>query len=142
MIEEMSLYARVQVLHIGQSIKLVTLLDVALVFGSVCALGRLQVGVPIVLNRVVRSAEDMIGNLGPSISVVSLQDMQDPYFFLTPGALSNQWIEMIVPPLSALFATSASDLLRDKIPLARAYICDILNEDAICVCIPHSLCRA
>ena len=109
MIEEMSLYARVQVLHIGQPIKLVTLLDVALVFGSVCALGRLQVGVPIVLNRVVRSAEDMIGNLGPSISVVSLQDMQDPYFFLTPGALSNQWIEMIVPPLSTLFATSASD---------------------------------
>ena len=45
-----------------------------------------------------------------------------------PLSLADVWVEMVVPPLSALFADASWQTLRYLGPVARSVLCDELDE--------------
>ena len=54
-------------------------------------------GIPVVLDRVVRSAGKDLGDLSPLVAVDAVGAHEDVLFRLRPGFLLYGWIELIVP---------------------------------------------
>ena len=56
---------------------------------------------------VVSSTREVLGNLGPSVSEFLMRFDDGPIFLFSPLVLLDVWVQVIVPPLSTLFADSA-----------------------------------
>ena len=68
----------------------------------------LHAGVPVIFNGVVCTAFKEVGDISPLIGLISIQEVEDPFFFSSPSSASlNPGIEMVVPSLSALLSDSS-----------------------------------
>ena len=79
--------------------------------------------VEVVLDGVICSSRQQLGNLSPTISILVVQ-LEQPFFLLfTPGVVTDVGIKAVVPPFPALFGASATDPIlfferaRDGTPL-------------------------
>lgn len=70
-----------------------------------------------VLDRVVSAAFEDLGDLGPLVVDDSVHEEQDPLFFLAPVDLLDSWVQVVVPPLAALLAHAAIQVLGNESPL-------------------------
>ena len=57
-----------------------------------------------------------LGDLSPFVVHNSVHKEEDPLFLLTPVNLLDEWVQVIVPSLSALLANSVFQVLCDKGP--------------------------
>lgn len=65
-----------------------------------------------ILDPVVSSSRQILGNDGPFVSKEKMSTHKDLVLKLAPLILFDVWIEMIVPPFPALFAFSVVKVLR------------------------------
>ena len=56
---------------------------------------------------VVSSTREVLGDLGPSVSKFLMRVDDGPIFLFSPFVFLDVWVQVIVPPLSTLFADSA-----------------------------------
>ena len=73
-----------------------------------------------VLDGVVGAALEDLGDLSPLVVDDPVHEEQDPFFLLTPVDFLDEWIEVVVPSLSALLADSILEVLGNESPLLRA----------------------
>ena len=84
-----------------------------------------EIAVTVVLDRVVGAAQEHSGHFGPGVVVLhshSLHDVEDPAFLRAPGRVPQQWVQLIDPPFTALFAAAPRYVPRDELPLARSIV--------------------
>ena len=60
-----------------------------------------------VLDRVVCAAFEHFGDFGPFVIDYAVHKEQDPLLLLAPVDFLYPWVQVIVPPLTALFAHAA-----------------------------------
>lgn len=72
--------------------------------------------VPVIFNGVVSPSFNIGSNICPRIFLFSVKHVEDPFFFLAPLILLDYWVQMIVPPFTALFADSTLELVGDVSP--------------------------
>jgi hypothetical protein len=59
-----------------------------------------------ILDGIIRSAWEILGDLSPSVSKALMGQEEHPLFVVLPIILANVWIKVIVPAFSALFSDS------------------------------------
>jgi len=74
----------------------------------------------VVLNGVVGSSLQELGDLRPFVSALSVHQEEDPLLLLAPRNLLNLRIQVVVPSLSALFADPTWQMLSNYGPFLRA----------------------
>jgi hypothetical protein len=84
----------------------------------------LHTGVPVVLNRVVRSSFEYFGDFSPFVTAASVHEVEDPFFLLAPADFFDLGVEVVVPSLSALLPNSAWQVLGYQGPLLGAVLFD------------------
>ena len=77
-----------------------------------------------VLNGILGTTFKNLGDFGPLISVIFLQNVQNQVLFKTPFCFLDLGIEMIVPALPALFADLSRQVLGNRAPVAGAFLFD------------------
>lgn len=75
-----------------------------------------------VLNCIVSSTFQKHRYFRPLVSLLSVADEQNPFFFFTPYAFFNFRVQMVVPPLSALLANPAWEAVSNLSPFLRAFL--------------------
>ena len=88
----------------------------------------LQEGVPVVLDRVVSTTNELACDSSPLFWLFSLTDENDPDFFcapLSPGF--DQRIELVVPTLTTLLARASFDFDCDILPFGGSELDDSLH---------------
>ena len=60
-----------------------------------------------VLDGVVGATLEHLGDLGPLVVDDAVHEEEDPLLLLAPVDLLDAWVEMVVPPFTALFSDSA-----------------------------------
>lgn len=70
-----------------------------------------------VFDGVVGAAFEDLGDLGPLVVDDAVHEEKNPLFLLVPIDFLDSWVQVIVPPFSALLADSAVQVLRDQCPL-------------------------
>ena len=70
-----------------------------------------------VLYSVVGASSKDVCDVCPLIPDLTMKDEKHPFLFFWPLKLLIDWVKMIVPPLSALFANSSFKFLSDLSPL-------------------------
>ena len=60
-----------------------------------------------ILNMIVSSTWEELGNLCPSVAMVTVSFHYDFIFSFSPFTSLDLWVKVVVPSLSALFANSA-----------------------------------
>lgn len=60
-----------------------------------------------VLDRVVGTTGQELGDLSPLISESGVSVEDEAVFFRGPGVLLNSWVQVVVPPLAALLPDPA-----------------------------------
>ena len=78
----------------------------------------------VVFDGVVSAAQENSRNVGPGGLRLSLHDVDDPAFFVAPGRVSKQRVQLVGPPISTLLSGSTRNVLRDDRPLARPVLRD------------------
>lgn len=92
-----------------------------------------------VLDGVVGPPWQQLGNLGPLIAHVDVALQDGPILVGRPGLLANVRVEVVVPPLSALLADPAGQLVGDDGPLLGPVPLDQLDDLAIFLLGPRAL---
>ena len=78
-------------------------------------------GIVIVLYAVIRSALQQLGDVCPLVSLVPVQQVQDPLLFTGPGRVAlDHWVQVVVPSLTALFTCAAADMI-----IILQHLCDV-----------------
>lgn len=98
-----------------------------------------QGGVPVVLDGVVRAAQEDIGDLGPPVFHSLMKDVENPIFFDAPACFFEQGIELIVPTLSALLACAAGHFDCHLLPLVGSDVGDHLQQLHVLLFVPGAL---
>lgn len=57
-----------------------------------------------IFDRVISPAFETLGNLCPLVASLSVTEVKNPLLFFAPLVLLDHRIQMVVPPLTALFA--------------------------------------
>lgn len=95
--------------------------------------------VPVVLDRVVGTALQDFGNLGPLVVKFAMEQIENPLFYFGPFATLVSWIQVIVPPLSAVLALPVWEVVGDQSPLLWTDFLDEANKGGIFLGCPHGL---
>jgi hypothetical protein len=66
----------------------------------------LHITVPVILYIVISPPFNVFANNSPLISINTMLQKQNPFFFITPTIFFYIWIQMIMPSFSALFPDS------------------------------------
>jgi hypothetical protein len=96
----------------------------------------LQSRVPSVLDRVTGSPFESLGYCAPAMAVGGDIIHDDLVLFFSPWFLSNLWIHVVVPSLSALSSDSSRELLGDFVPVSGSIGQDFSQENGILVLSP------
>lgn len=75
-----------------------------------------EAGVPEILDGVVGSTEEHLGDVGPSQVLLSAEDEDHPLFFNAPVSALDLWVEVVVPALAARFAGSGGKVVGEVSP--------------------------
>ena len=67
--------------------------------------------IPVVFNRVVGPADNVLRDVCPSISQQLMRQVQQPLLLLVPLVLFNVRIKVVMPSLSALFSDTTVQVL-------------------------------
>jgi hypothetical protein len=93
-----------------------------------------------ILDGVVSPAFENIGDVGPFVCLVSVEQIQDPFLFSGPRSLPlNHWIEMIVPSFSALLSNSSREMVGNLSPFLRTIDVDQVQQEPVFNISPRSL---
>lgn len=98
-----------------------------------------QGGVETILYMVVCSSWEVLGNLGPFISKFLMRLNDGPIFLFSPLVLLYVWVQVIVPPLSALLANSTRQCLGNVAPIFGPKFQHIFRELFILFLAPRPL---
>jgi len=96
-----------------------------------------------VFDRVVSSSLENIGYVGPFVSSISVDDVEDPFFLPGPSSLSfDHRVQMIVPSFSALLADSSWKMVcNDCPPLRTIDVYQVEKKPILDIC-PWTLYKA
>ena len=72
-----------------------------------------------ILNRIIGTAFDYLGDVGPFVVNDAVHEKQDPFLFLVPVDFLNARVQMVVPTFAALLSYSTVEMLGDEGPLLR-----------------------
>ena len=99
----------------------------------------LHTWIPMVLDCIVSSTLQNIGDVCPLVRLVSVQQKQDPLFLSRPWRTSlNHWIQMVVPTFSTLLPDSTWQVICDLCPLLRPINIDQMKQQSIFNISPRS----
>ena len=94
--------------------------------------------IPVVLDRIIcASIAKCLRNLRPLAAVSLVKEKECLFLCLTPFALLEEWVKVVMPSLSALLRTSTLQQVRDFIPVSGAMHVDYLHKAQIFVWSPH-----
>ena len=83
-----------------------------------------HVRVPEVLDGVIGTAQQTVGELGPLIQPAMIEDKQDPALLDRPFIFLQQRISLVVPPFSTLLACAFWYVHGDFVPVLWANLCN------------------
>jgi hypothetical protein len=67
----------------------------------------LHAGVPMILDGVISPTLEKVGDVRPLVSLVPVQQVEDPLLLTGPGGVSlDHWVQVVVPSLPALLSDS------------------------------------
>lgn len=73
-----------------------------------------------VLDSIVGSTFEELGDVGPLVCLVAVLEVKDPFFFARPRYVPfDVWVQVVVPSLPALFADSSGKMTSNRSPLLR-----------------------
>mmetsp|Transcript_17726 Transcript_17726/g.71156 ORF Transcript_17726/g.71156 Transcript_17726/m.71156 type:complete len:295 (+) Transcript_17726:723-1607(+) len=98
--------------------------------------------VPVVLDRVVRAAGQLAGDLGPLVADLDVLGENRAVLVLGPRLLGDVRVEVVVPPLAALLADAPRQVRRDLRPLLGPVLRHELDHLLVLVLAPGALDRA
>ena len=81
-----------------------------------------------VFDCVVGPAGDELGNLCPLVAPLFVGIVDDSVFLLGPSSLLYFWVEVVVPPLTALLADPTLQVFGDQGPTLGAILLNQLNH--------------
>lgn len=84
-----------------------------------------------ILDPIVSSSRQILGNNGPFVSKEKMRTHEDLVLKLAPLFFFDVWVEMIVPPFSALFAFSVVKVLRHLGPSSGSVLRDKLHQKTV-----------
>ena len=99
----------------------------------------IKCGIPVVLDGIVRAAIQVVHKLCPLVGRSSLKDEEDPFLSVAPALSLEGWVELVVPSLPALLASSVIKLVSDGVPLLWTMHLDELNELLVFLSVPGAL---
>ena len=92
----------------------------------------LHEGVPVVLDRVIRTTNELACDSSPLFWLFGLTDENDPDFFCAPLRLGfDQRIELVVPTLTTLLARASFDFDCDIPPFVGSMLDDAFHQDSV-----------
>lgn len=92
-----------------------------------------------ILDGVICTTFEVLGDLGPAVAVVLVLNEENPLFLLAPGGLLDLGIQVVVPPLAALLANAPGQVFRDERPLLRPVLLDQPDHHAVLFFRPRAL---
>ena len=96
--------------------------------------------VPVVLDRVVcASIAERLRNLRPLTTMCLVKEKECLFLSLTPLALFEERVKVVMPSLSALLSAPAFQHVRYLIPVSSAMHIDYLHEAKVLIRSPHIL---
>ena len=88
------------------------LLNIALHIKNLLFHGR----VPVIFNRVVGTTFQICGNDSPLIIELTVQNVQNELFFITPLVFLNLGVQMVMPALTALLSNTTRQIVGNVCP--------------------------
>ena len=101
----------------------------------------LHAGVPMILDGIVGTPGEELGNLGPLVAEDLVMGDDEIIFLLAPGHLADGGIEVVMPTLAALLADAAGKLGGDLAPAFGAVSLDEAHDLVVLLLGPGSLER-
>jgi hypothetical protein len=92
-----------------------------------------------VLYAVIRPARQYLGKLRPSTAERSVSQKEQPFFVGSPLLAVDDWTQMVVPALSALFAHPIGQVLGYVRPLVGAEPVDSGDQQSVLLLSPRLL---
>lgn len=99
----------------------------------------LQLRVEAVLDGVVRATGKGLGDFTPFVAKLLMQLEDDPVLLLRPLLFADVGIQVIVPPLAALFANAARQRSRNSTPILSSMLLDHVPENFVFLPGPRAL---
>ena len=95
-----------------------------------------QRGVPVVLDRVVATTKEHVGDLGPAILNGLMENVEDPVFLNGPVGFFEKRVELVMPTLTALFTGSLLHLESHLFPLEGSDLSDHIEKFQVLFVVP------
>lgn len=92
-----------------------------------------------VLYSIVSPSLEDLCDLSPLIAEFSVLKVKYPFFFFSPGCLLNFRVQVVMPPLPALLANAAWQVLSDEGPLLWPVLFHKMKDQAVFFFSPRSL---
>ena len=95
-----------------------------------------------ILNSVVSATLKDFRDLGPLVAIVTMHQVQDPFFFFAPSNLLDLRVEVIMPTLTALLANASREMLCNQSPLLRPILVNQVKNHTVLILSPRAFDKA
>ena len=93
--------------------------------------------IPIILDRIIRTAREEVSHFWPTLLCVDSEDQKGPFLLSRPWASLQERVQLIVPALSALLTGPLGEVLSYLGPIARSFVTDELDQELVGLLIPR-----